>query len=162
MTGSAEDQNGHILEHLGPPCSPWNLAHLVHTCLHHNVLHLAHWQLRQDPYFVLVICTFRNYGEVGCKVHVLQRLANVMVELETRCNHNCDDGRARAPLADVENTTHGCSRAGGGGGNVKEKAHAQTGRNELGLLGMDCKQEAMVTVANISNLANDLYSLLGM
>ena len=84
------------------------------------------------------------------------------VELKMRCNHDHNNGHARAPLADVENTRCGCSWAGGGGGNVKEKAHAQTGRNELGLLGMDCKQEAMVTVANISDPANNSYSLLGM
>ena len=112
-------------------------------------------------YFVLVIRTFRNYGEFGRKARVVQRLADVTVELETRRDRDRDDGRARAPPADGEDTTRGRSRAGGGG-NVEEKARAQTGRNELGLSGMDRKQEAMVTVANVSDPANDSYSLLGM
>ena len=112
-------------------------------------------------YFVLVIHTFRNYGEVGRKARVVQRLADVTVELETRRNRDRDDGRARAPPADAEDTTRGCSRAGGGG-NVEEKTRAQPGRNELGLSGMDRKQEATVTVANVSDPANDSYSSLGM
>ena len=114
-------------------------------------------------YFVLVIRTFRNYGEVGRKARVVQRLADVTVELETRRDRDRDDGRARAPPADAEDTTRGRSRAGGGGGgNVEEKTRAQTGRNELGLSGMDRKQEATVTVANVSDPANDSYSSLGM
>ena len=84
------------------------------------------------------------------------------VELEMRRNCDRDDGRVSAPLAEAEDTTHGRSRAGGGGGNVKEKTRAQTGRNELGLSGMDRKQEATVTVANVSNPANNSYSSLGM
>ena len=113
-------------------------------------------------YFVLVIRTFRNYGEVGRKARVVQRLADVTVELETRRDRDRDDGRARAPPADAEDTTRGRSRAGGGGGNVEEKTRAQTGRNELGLSGMDRKQEATVTVANVSDPAHDSYSSLGM
>ena len=112
-------------------------------------------------YFVLVIHTFRNYGEVGRKARVVQRLADVTVELETRRDRDRDDGRARAPPADVEDMRCGHSWAGGGG-SVEEKARAQTGRNELGLLGMDRKQEAMVTVTNVSDPADDSYSSLGM
>ena len=114
-------------------------------------------------YFVLVIRTFRNYGEVGRKACVVQGLADVTVELETRRDRDRDDGRARASPADAEDTRRGRSRAGGGGGgNVEEKTRAQTGRNELGLSGMDRKQEATVTVANVSDLPNDSYSSLGM
>ena len=65
------------------------------------------------------------------------RLAGMTVELEMGCDR--DDQRARAPLADGEVTTRGRSRADGGG--IEEKARAQPGGNELGLLGMDCKQE---------------------
>ena len=68
----------------------------------------------------------------------------------------------RVPPADAEDTTCGHSRAGAGGGNVEEKTRAQTGRNELGLSGMDRKQEATVIVANVSDPANDSYSSLGM
>jgi hypothetical protein len=114
-------------------------------------------------YFVLVIRTFRNYGEVGRKARVVQRLADVTVELETRRtewaaprDRGRDDARARAP-ADGEGT-RGRSRAGDG---VVEKTRTQTG-NELGLSGMDRKQEATVTVANGGDLANDSYSSLGM
>ena len=83
-------------------------------------------------YFVLVIRTFRTYRVVGRKARVVQRLADVTVELETRRDRNRDDGLARAPPADAEDTTRGRSRAVGGGGGVEEKARAQTGRNELG------------------------------
>ena len=113
-------------------------------------------------YFVLVIRTFRNYGEVGRKARVVQRLADVTVELETRHDRDRDDGRAtRAPPADGEGATRGRSRADGGGG-VEEKARAQPAGNELGLSGLDRKQEATVTVANVSDPANDSYSSLGM
>ena len=84
------------------------------------------------------------------------------VELETRCDRDCDDGHAQVPPADVEDTTRRHSQAGGVGGNVKEKTCAQPGRNKLGLSGMDRKQEATVTVANVSDPANDLYSSLGV
>jgi hypothetical protein len=108
-------------------------------------------------YFVLVIRTFRNYGEVGRKARVVQRLADVTIELESRGR---DDARVRAPRA-AERTSErerGRSRANDG---VEEKARTQTG-NELGLSGMDRKQEATVTVTNGGDLANDSYSSLGM
>jgi hypothetical protein len=108
-------------------------------------------------YFVLVIRTFRNYGEVGRKARVVQRLADVTIELESRGR---DDARVRAPRA-AERTSareRGRSRANDG---VEEKARTQTG-NELGLSGMDRKQEATVTVTNGGDLANDSYSSLGM
>jgi hypothetical protein len=64
--------------------------------------------------------------------------------------------RTRAP-PDGEGT-RGRSRTGGG---VEEKACAQPG-NELGLSGMDRKQEATATVADGSDLAKDSYSSLGV
>ena len=54
-TGSTEDGNGHILERLGSPRSPWNLARLVRTRLHrrHNVLRLALGRLRRNAHLPL-------------------------------------------------------------------------------------------------------------
>jgi hypothetical protein len=116
-------------------------------------------------YFVLVIRTFRNYGEVGRKARVVQRLADVAIELETTRRDDGGPGRARVrvPAQDGEATRErerGRSRAGDGGG---EKVRARPGNgNELGLSGIDRKQEAMVTVANAGDVANDSYSSLGM
>ncbi|KAN0131265.1 hypothetical protein V8E53_010969, partial [Lactarius tabidus] len=102
-------------------------------------------------------CPASGSPEVGRKARVVQRLADVTIELESRGR---DDARVRAPRA-AERTSErerGRSRANDG---VEEKARTQTG-NELGLSGMDRKQEATVTVTNGGDLANDSYSSLGM
>lgn len=113
-------------------------------------------------YFILVIRTFRNYGEVGRKARVVQRLADVQVELETRPewarDRERDEARARA-RADEEGTREGergRSRASGG---AEPKVNPPG--NELGLSGIDRKQEA--TGADGGDLpTNDSYSSLGM
>lgn len=112
-------------------------------------------------YFVLVIRTFRNYGEVGRKARVVQRLADVQVELETlpqwaRVSRR-DDVRATAVAEEsiTREGERGRSRASDG---VEEKARPPG--NELGLSGVDRKQEA--TVGNGGDPANDSYSSLGM
>ncbi|KAH9007697.1 hypothetical protein EDB83DRAFT_700068 [Lactarius deliciosus] len=114
-------------------------------------------------YFILVIRTFRNYGEVGRKARVVQRLADVQVELETRPewarDRERDEARARARArADEEGTREGergRSRASDG---AEPKVNPP--RNELGLSGIDRKQEA--TVADGGDPMNDSYSSLGM
>ena len=112
-------------------------------------------------YLVLVIRTFRNYGEVGRKARVVQRFADVQVELETlpqwARDRRRDDTRARAAAEEgtPREGERGRSRASDG---VEEKAHPP--ENELGLSGVDRKQEA--TVANGGDPANDSYSSLGM
>ncbi|KAI9455783.1 hypothetical protein BJY52DRAFT_1278584 [Lactarius psammicola] len=118
-------------------------------------------------YFILVIRTFRNYGEVGRKARVVQRLADVQVqvELETRPewarDHERDDAHSRARVGE-EGTRDG--ERGRSRSNVDaEKVNPP--RNELGLsgmgTGMDRKQDARV--ANGGDLpTNDSYSSLGM
>jgi hypothetical protein len=44
---------------------------------------------------MLFILTFGNYGEVGRKARVVQRMADVTAKLETRCDRY--NVRARAP-----------------------------------------------------------------
>ena len=85
----------------------------------------------------------------------MQRLVDLMVKLETRRNR--DDRRARAPPANGEVTTHGRSRMGSGG--IEEKARAQPGGNELGFVGHGSQTGGF---ANVSDLANDLFSSLGI
>ena len=46
-------------------------------------------------YFVLVICMFRSCGEVWCKTHVEQGLADMLIEVETTCNGHRRMGRVR-------------------------------------------------------------------
>ncbi|KAH9012882.1 hypothetical protein EDB84DRAFT_1444481 [Lactarius hengduanensis] len=117
-------------------------------------------------YFILVIRTFRNYGEVGRKARVVQRLADVQVEMETRPEWARDrerdearqQARARA-RADEEGTREGergRSRASGG---AEPKVNPPG--NELGLSGIDRrKQEA--TGGDGGDPMNDSYSSLGM
>jgi hypothetical protein len=92
-----------MLECRGPPCTTGSLARLVRPRIHrrNHVLRLTHGCLRQDArqlhaslcvhaelgprigitcqvvlelvYFVLVIRTFRNCGEVGRNARVVQR-----------------------------------------------------------------------------------------
>ena len=85
----------------------------------------------------------------------MQRLADLTVKLETRRDR--DDRRARAPPADGEVTTRGRSQIGGGG--IDEKARAQPGGNELGFVGHGSQTGGF---ANVSDLANDLFSSLGI
>ena len=114
-------------------------------------------------YFVLVIRTFRNYGEVGRKARVVQRLADVQIELETRPewarDHGRDDVRAREREAAEEGTREGERGRSRTGDGVERKANPQG--NELGLSGVDRKEDA--TVARGGDLpTNDSYSSLGM
>ena len=85
----------------------------------------------------------------------MQRLADLTVKLETRRDR--DGRRARAPPADGEVTTRGRSQIGGGG--IEEKARAQPGGNELGFVGHGSQTGGF---ANVSDLANDLFSSLGI
>ena len=117
-------------------------------------------------YFVLVIRTFRNYGEVGRKARVVQRLADVQVELETRTewtrDRERDDARTRpgAGAGAAEEGTRegerGRSRTSGGA-----ERKENTPRNELGLSGIDRKQGATVTMGG-DPPTNDSYSSLGI
>ena len=118
-------------------------------------------------YFVLVLRTFRNYSEVGRKARVVQRLADEQIELETtrpewaRGRDNVRATRRAAPPRGEESTTQGeggRGRSRASDGVVEEKARPPG--NELGLSGMDRKQEA--TVGNGGDTANDSYSSIGM
>ncbi len=117
-------------------------------------------------YFILVIRTFRNYGEVGRKARVVQRLADVQIELELETRSEWARGRERADArararVDEEGTREGERGRSRTSDNVEQKVTPSG--NELGLsgVGMDRKQDARV--ADRGDLpTNDSYSSIGM
>ncbi|KAH9167607.1 hypothetical protein EDB89DRAFT_2074727 [Lactarius sanguifluus] len=111
-------------------------------------------------YFILVIRTFRNYGEVGRKARVVQRLADVQIELETRSEWARDRERdeARARAREGEGTREG--ERGRSRASDRAEPKVNPPGNELGLSGIDRKQEA--TGANGGDPMDDSYSSLGM
>ena len=116
-------------------------------------------------YFVLVIRTFRNYGEVGRKARVVQRLADVQVELETRPewarDRVRDEARAGTRPREAEEGTQDRGERGRSRTSDGAERKANPPGNELGLSGMDRKEDA--TVAHGGDLpTNDSYSSLGM
>jgi hypothetical protein len=114
-------------------------------------------------YFVLVIRTFSSYGETGRKARVVRRLADAQIELETRAEWareaERERGNARTPARGGEEGARdrGRSRASDSM-RQKEKPLA----NELGLSGMERKQEAPATNNGDALLASDSFSSLGI
>ncbi len=125
-------------------------------------------------YFALVIRTFRSYGESGRKARVVRRLADAQIELETRREWERERGvlsgaaaigRMPAREGEPEELTSDDARdrgrpsrgtAGGSGRPQGEKA-----ANELGLSGMDRKQEPVVGGNGEVQPVSDSYSSLG-
>lgn len=111
-------------------------------------------------YFALVIRTFRSYGETGRKARVVRRLADAQIELEagvewTREGEGGrDDVRAGARESEEGARDRGRTRPSD---SLRQKEKPPT--NELGLSGMERKQEAPVT-GNIQ--VGDSYSSLGL
>jgi hypothetical protein len=114
-------------------------------------------------YFVLVIRTFSSYGETGRKARVVRRLADAQIELETRAEWarevERERGNARTLARGGEEGTmdRGRSRASNSM-RQKEKPLA----NELGLSGMERKQEAPATSNGDVLPPSDSFSSLGI
>lgn len=115
-------------------------------------------------YFVLVIRTFSSYGETGRKARVVRRLADAQIELETtRAEWAREAERERGNVRSLARggeegaRDRGRSRASDSM-RQKEKPPA----NELGLSGMERKQEAPATSNGDVLLASDSFSSLGM
>ncbi|KAH9962450.1 hypothetical protein BC827DRAFT_1130505 [Russula dissimulans] len=113
-------------------------------------------------YFAFVIRTFKSYGDSGRRGRVRRRLTNVQVELETRgewaARVEGDDARAALARESEDGTRDPARIRTGEGMGQKEKPLA----NELGLSGMDHKQEGVVTSAIGNVTANESYSSLGI
>jgi len=113
-------------------------------------------------YFALVIRTFRNYGETGRKARVVRRFTDAQIELETRAawaregERERDNARTLAREGEEEARDRGRSRASD---SMRQKENPLT--NELGLSGMERKQEAPVT-GNGDVPASDSFSSLGI
>ena len=113
-------------------------------------------------YFALVIRTFRNYGEMGRKARVVRRFADAQIELETRAawaredERERDNARTLAREGEEEPMDRGRSHASD---SMVQKEKPLT--NELGLSGMERKQEAPVT-GNSDVPASDSFSSLAL
>jgi len=130
-------------------------------------------------YLVLVIGTFRSYGESGLKARAVRRFADAQIELETRREWERERERERGrgvlsgaaaigrmfpresepeevPTDDVRNRGRR-SRGNGDSGGRREKS-----ANELGLSGMDRKQEPVVSGNGDIPPVSDSYSSLGI
>lgn len=112
-------------------------------------------------YFALVIRTFKSYGESGRRARVVRRLTDVQVELETRewvARAEGDDARAALARENEDGTRDPARSRISDSMRQKEKPLA----NELGLSGVDRKQEGVVTTGNNDVPVNESYSSLGM
>jgi hypothetical protein len=124
-------------------------------------------------YFALVIRTFRSYGERSRKARVVRRLADAHIELEAMRGWERERGVlanaagiSRIPVrgSEPEELTTDDARdwrrsrgSGGSGRHRREKTD-----NELGLSGMDRKQESAVSGNGDIQPVSDSYSSLGM
>jgi hypothetical protein len=120
-------------------------------------------------YFAFVIRTFRRYGE-SRPIALVSRSADVKNELETRVlEREGAAGLGRMPARENEPEElamdgardQGQSRGSGGSG--RRQALATNDKaNELGLSGMDCKQEIAMSGNGDIPPVGDSFSSLGM
>ena len=111
-------------------------------------------------YMALVLRTFRSYGEIGRKARVVRRLADTQIELETRREREREGGILSNAAGisrenDPEEPTTDDARDRGRRGGEKTD-------NELGLSGMDRKQESVVRGNGDIQPVVDSYSSLGI
>ena len=120
-------------------------------------------------YIALVIRTFKSYGEKGRKARVVRRFTDAQIELETMRERERGvlanaAGISRIPVreSDPEEPTTDDARdprsRGSGGSGIRRGEKTD---NELGLSGMDRKQEPVVS-GNGDMPVGDSYSSLGM
>ena len=126
-------------------------------------------------YFAFVIRTFRSYGESGRKARVVRRLTDAQIELETRREWERERERgilanaagiSRIPVRESEPeelTTDDARdrgrRSRGSGGSMRRQG--EKSNNELGLSGMDRKQESVLS-GNGDKPVSDSYSSFGI
>lgn len=120
-------------------------------------------------YIALVIRTFKSYGEKGRKARVVRRFTDAQIELETMRERERGvlanaAGISRIPVreSDPEEQITDDARdprsRGSGGSGIRRGEKTD---NELGLSGMDRKQEPVVS-GNGDMPVGDSYSSLGM
>jgi hypothetical protein len=125
-------------------------------------------------YIALVIRTFRSYGERGRKARVVRRFTDAQIELETRREWARERERGvlanaaginripvresdpEEPMTDDARDPGRRSRGSGGSGRRRKTD------NELGLSGMDRKQEPAVGGNGDIQPVSDSYSSLGI
>jgi hypothetical protein len=113
-------------------------------------------------YFALVIRTFRSYGESGRKARVVRRMADVQLELDTRGRWEGERGRVDIRSRAIQPESEDDARERGRG--QANDSATQTEKqmpNELGLSGMDRKQDVIVT-EDREVPVNESFSSLGM
>lgn len=127
-------------------------------------------------YFAFVIRTFRSYGESGRKARVVRRLTDAQIELETRrelereretgvLGNAAGISRIRVRESEPEELTTDDARDGGRrsrGSGGSGRRHGEKSDNELGLSGMDRKQESAVGGNGDLQPVSDSYSSLGI
>ncbi len=108
-------------------------------------------------YFGLVVRTFRSYGEAGRRARVVQRRGDVQIELETttRTEREREGEREREYVVNEREDERGRSTRANDGAGRK--------RNELGLSGLDRKQQDATPADGAAELPmSDSFSSLGM
>lgn len=127
-------------------------------------------------YLALVIRTFKSYGERGRKARVVRRFADAQIELETRRGWARERERSvlanaagisRMPVRDSdadEPTTDDARERDPGERRSRGSGRGGKADNELGLSGMDRKQESVVGIPGNGDIqpVSDSYSSLGM
>jgi hypothetical protein len=120
-------------------------------------------------YIAFVIRTFRSYGESGRKARIARRLTDAQIELETMREETeggvlANAARiSRIPIRESDPATDDARdprrRSGGSRRHRGEKTD-----NELGLSGMDRKQESRVSGNGNGDIqpVSDSYSSLGI
>jgi hypothetical protein len=124
-------------------------------------------------YIALVIRTFRSYGESGRKARIVRRLTDAQIELETMREERgvlanaagigripVRESDPEGPATDDARDPGPRSRGSGGGG----RRRGEKTDNELGLSGMDRKQEPVVSGNGNGDIqpVSDSYSSLGI
>jgi len=129
-------------------------------------------------YFALVIRTFRSYGESGRKARVVRRLTDAQIELETRREWEREREREGGVLANAagisrirvrenepgelatDDARDPGRRSRGSGGSGRRRGEKSD--NELGLSGVDRKQESVLSGNGDIQPVSDSYSSLGI